>query len=319
LTIGASQTKLNFRGLGCKSGRPFSGGTLVKVIYMLLCAVGVLTTCGTVDAATLYGATASGGPGQLHILNPANGAAVQNVGPLNDVTGLNYPVTGLAFHPTTGVLYGSTGNNPAATAGRFLIINPATAQVTVVGPFNAGPVNNEGTPTTMTDLAFDSAGNLYGVASIGGPQLYSINVATGQATVIGNSGLTNTTGGGLAISSAGVFYGTPTASRFGTYNGVSGVYTNIAAPNRPGNAGAYAALEFGPGGVLYAMHSAPGSPPPTNLMTIDPATAVATLVGASVISLDAIAFGPDIPEPNTIILLLGPLLMSLFAGRRYSS
>jgi hypothetical protein len=256
----------------------------------------------------------------LFVLNSTNGSQVQDVGPLNDVTGLNYPITGLAFHPTTGVLYGSTGNNPAATAGRFVTIDPATAQVTFIGQFNAGPTNDEGTPATMTDLAFDSAGNLFGVGSIGGPQLYSINIATGQATVIGASGITSTSGGGLAISSGGVFYGTPTASRFGTYDTTTGVFTNIAAPNRPGNAGALAALDFDPSGVLYAMHSAPGSPPPTNLVTIDPATAMVTLLGTSVIALDAIAFRPEIiPEPSSIVLLLSAALMSIFTGRRGSS
>ena len=226
---------------------------------MLLFTVAALATCAQSFGATLYGATASGSPGRLYVLNSANGSQVQDVGPLSDVTGLNYPITGLAFHPTTGVLYGSTGNNPAATAGRFVTINPATAQVTFIGPFNAGPTNDEGTPATMTDLAFDSAGNLFGVTSIGGPQLYSINIATGQATVIGNSGLASTSGGGLAISSGGVFYGTPTASRFGTYDTTTGVYTNIAAPNRPGNAGALAALDFDPtSGVLYAMHHVTG-------------------------------------------------------------
>jgi hypothetical protein len=287
---------------------------------MLLSTVVGLATCAQAYGATLYGATASGSPGRLYTLNPVNGSQVQDVGPLNDVTGLNYPITGLAFHPTTGVLYGSTGNNPAATAGRFVIINPVTAQVALVGPFNAGPVNDSGTPATMTDLAFDSAGNLFGVASIGGPQLYSINVATGQATVIGNSGIASTSGGGLAISSGGVFYGTPTSSRFGTYDTTTGVFTNIAAPNRPGNAGALAALDFDPSGVLYAMHSAPGSPPPTNLLTIDPATAMVTLLGSSVIALDAIAFRPDIiPEPSSIMLLVGAALTSIVATLRRRS
>ncbi|HEY3393608.1 MAG TPA: PEP-CTERM sorting domain-containing protein [Lacipirellulaceae bacterium] len=292
----------------------------MRFICMLLSTVVALATCAHAYGATLYGATASGSPGRLYVLNSTNGSQVQDVGPLNDVTGLNYPITGLAFHPTTGVLYGSTGNNPVATAGRFVAINPATAQVTAIGPFNAGPVNDSGTPATMTDLAFDSAGNLFGVASIGGPQLYSINIATGQATVIGNSGIASTTGGGLAISSSGVFYGTPTASRFGTYDTTTGVFTNIAAPNRPGNAGALAALDFDPSGVLYAMHSAPGSPPPTNLVTIDPATAMVTLLGSSVIALDAIAFRPDvIPEPGSIVLLLGGALASIIARLRARS
>ena len=55
-------------------------------------------------AQMLYGATASGSAGRLYVLNPATGGIVQDVGPLNDVTGLNYPITGMAFHPTTSVL-----------------------------------------------------------------------------------------------------------------------------------------------------------------------------------------------------------------------
>src|SRR5206468_2772618 len=127
-----------------------------------------------------------------------------------------------------GVLYGSTGDSVAATAARLVTIDPNTGLVTPIGSFNAGPVNTSGTPATMADLAFDAAGNLYGIGSIGGPQLYSINLGTGQATVIGSTGLTSTTGGGLAISSGGVFYGTPTSTRFGTYNSGTGAYSNIA-------------------------------------------------------------------------------------------
>jgi hypothetical protein len=134
--------------------------------------------------------------GELYILNPANGALISDVGPTSNVLGQNFPITGLAFNPVTGLLYGSTGNAVAGAEARLVQINPATAQVTVIGMFNAGPVNSGGTPATMSDLAFDSAGNLYGIGSIGGPQLYSINPATGQATVIGSTGLTSTSGGG---------------------------------------------------------------------------------------------------------------------------
>src|SRR6185436_9459137 len=109
---------------------------------------------------------------------------------LNDGLSVNYPITGLAFNPLTGLLYGSTGNAGSVDA-MFVSINPATALVTPIGFFNAGPTNSSGIPTTMADLGFDSAGNLYGVGSIGGPQLYSINILTGQATVVGSSGITS--------------------------------------------------------------------------------------------------------------------------------
>src|SRR5687768_6438195 len=281
----------------------------MKLTSMLLGAL-ALTWCAASSslAGILYGATASGGPGSLYVINPANGAALQTVGPLNDALGTNYPITGMAFHPTTGVLYGATGNNPASTASRLVTIDPATALVTVIGTFSGVPSNTSGTLSTMGDLAFDAAGNLYGVGTIGGPHLYSINTATAAATSVGSSGLTSTTGGGLDISPGGVAYGTPTASRFGTYNLATGAYTNITDPVKPGGGGAYAALAFD-GSVLYGLNSAPGTPPPTFLVTIDPATGAVTNLGGSVQSLDAIAFA--IPEPAGLSLLaLGAAALS---------
>jgi hypothetical protein len=278
------------------------------VCLSLLCAAFLALPA---NAATLYASSAAGATGELYILNPVTGAVVQNIGPLNDALGANYPITGLAFHPTTGVLYGSTGNNPAATAARLVTINPATALVTVIGSFNAGPVNGTGTPSTMADIGFNAAGVLYGVGSIGGPQLYSINIATAQATVIGNTGLTSTTGGGVAVSPGGTIFGTPTATRFGTYS-LAGAYTNIANPTKPTGGGAYGALDFD-GSVLYGLNVGAGSPPPTHLVTIA-ADGTVTAIGASLASLDAIAF--QIPEPAAIGLLAIGLLAIVGCRRR---
>jgi hypothetical protein len=248
----------------------------------------------------------------LYVISTANGSMVQDIGPLNDAVGTNYPITGLAFRPTTGVLYGSTGNAGAVDA-MLVTINPATARVTVVGAFNTGATNSSGTPATMADIAFDPAGNLFGVSSIGGPNLYSINPLTGQATLVGANGASSsTTGGGLAISTGGVFYGTPTASRFGTYNSASGAYTNIANPAKP-LGGAYGALEFD-GSVLYGMNVGPGSPTPTELVTINPTTGAVSNVGVSLNSLDAIAAPLPVPEPAATALVGGA--MTLLSIRR---
>ena len=261
----------------------------MKFFYVFLCSLSLFGLATRANAGTLYGTTAAGASGELYILNASTGAVIQDVAPLNDALGTNYPVTGLAFHPVSGVLYGSTGNSDANTAALLVTINPSSGLVTVIGPFNAG---NAGKAATMADIAFDSTtGNLYGIGSVGGPQLYSINVATGQATLIGGTGLTSTTGGGLAISSAGVFYGTPTSSRFGTYSPSLGTFTLIANPAKPAG-GAYGALAFNTNGVLYGLNVGSGSPPPSHLVTIDPVTGVVTDLGASVTSLDAIAFQP---------------------------
>jgi len=274
---------------------------VANLILTVVWLTGALGLVVRVDAATLYASTSAGGPGELYTLDPANGAVLTDVGPLNDASSVNYPITGLAFNPVTGVLYGSTGN--AGTVDAMLVtINPASGLVTPIGAFNAGPTNSLGTPATMADLAFDASGNLFGIGSIGGPQLYSINLATGQATAIGSTGLTSTTGGGLAISSGGVYYGTPTASRFGTYNPVTGAYSNIANPTKPAG-GAYGALDFDENGVLYGLNVGSGSPPPSHLVTINPANGAVTDLGQSVDSLDAIAF-QIVPEPGTMALLL---------------
>jgi len=285
----------------------------MKINSTILLSVALaFASTGAADAATLYGATASGGPGELYILNAGTGGVIQDVGPLNDALNVNYGVTGLAFSPVTGLLYGSTANADPATAAKLISINPLSGLVTVIGDFN---VTGGGVGSTMADIAFDSSGNLYGIGSKGGPQLYSINILTGQATIVGaGSGLTSTTGGGLAISPSSVFFGTPTASRFGTYDSTTGAYSNIANPVKPGG-GAYAALDFS-GNVLYGLNSGTGSPPPTHLVTIDTVTGAVTDLGLSVPALDAIAFLQVVPEPGTMTLLLAGIMLGVVAKKQ---
>ena len=123
--------------------------------YCFFCALGILGLAATqAEAQTLYGATSSG-HGELYVLNPATGGVLQDIGALNDAATANYSVSGLAFNPITGVLYGATGG---VSGHSLLMINPANGLVTVVGSFNVGTA-------TMTDLAFDSSGNLYGISS----------------------------------------------------------------------------------------------------------------------------------------------------------
>jgi hypothetical protein len=261
----------------------------MKTYHVLLCALGMLAPVARADAQTLYGATSSG-HGELYILNPATGGVVTDVGALNDSGAVNYALSGLAFNPLTGVLYGSTGG---FSGHNLLTINPSTGLVNVVGSFNVGTV-------TMTDLAFDRSGHMYGIGSSGGANLYSINLGTGQATEIGVSGVSFTEGGGLAISSGGIFYSAPIPGEYGTYDPTTGAYTHITSPATPAGGGSYAALAFD-GSVLYGDNLVPGTGGGglTHLVTIDPATGNVTDIGASVTHLDAIAF---VPRPSLSIL-----------------
>ena len=285
----------------------------MRHVFLLACAIFAFICTPIARAGTLYASRAAGSAGELYILNSSTGAVIQDIGPLNDALATNYPITGLAFNPITGVLYGSTADSQVSTQAELVTINPATGLVTLIGAFNAGPVNTSGDPATMSDIAFDAAGNLYGVGSIGGPQLYSINTVTGQATVIGSTGLTSTTGGGLGIGPAGTFYGTPTSGRFGTYNSTTGAYTNIANPTKPLGS-AYAALAFD-GSVLYGLDLGPGPAKLTELVTIDPATGAVTNVGTSISSLDGMAFA--VPEPAAIgLLAIGVTMLRRQGPRR---
>jgi hypothetical protein len=276
----------------------------MKVHSFLICALTTLTGVIRADAQSLYGATSSG-HGELYILNPATGAIATDIGALNDALAANYSVSGLAFDPMNGVLYGSTGG---ASGTKLLTINPANAAVTVVGSFGAGTA-------TMTDLAFDSSGHLFGISSSGGANLYTINLSTGAATEVGVAGTGFTQGGGLAISSAGIFYGAPIPGDYGTYDPVTGLYSNIATPASPAGAGGgYAALAFS-GATLYGDDLLAGTGGgASHLVTIDPTTGTVTDIGASVTHLDAIAFQAT-PEPGTLGLL-GVGALALFARQR---
>jgi len=254
--------------------------------------VALVGLAGQANASILYGAT-SAGHGELYILNPATGGALTDVGPLNDGAATNYSVTGLAFDPTSGLLYGSTGG---VSGTKLLTINPATATVTVVGSYGAASA-------TMTDLAFDPSGNLYGVSSSGGANLYSINKATAAATEVGASGISFTEGGGLAISSGDVFYAAPIPGDYGTYNSTTGTYTQITAPATPAGGGSYAALAFD-GNTLYGDNLITSPNGVTHLVTIDPTTGTVTDIGPSITHLDALAVSVPAPEPSAITLLI---------------
>ena len=272
----------------------------MKTYHAIVCVLVLLAIGTQAHAVVLYGSTS--GPTslthELFTFDATNGAPIQDIGPLNDSGGHNYPMTGLAVNPLTGVLYGSTGNS---CCQKLVTINPATAQVTVVGDFNAfvttynqgGVIKTANTFATMADIGFDKYGHLYGISSVGNPNLYSIDINTGQATLIGNSGvdfLVN--GGGLAISPDGVFYSTPENLHFGTYNPTTGVYANVTSNvyKPPANANnGYGSLDFN-GNALYAMTVAL----PSHLVLFDltnpSASGNSTDVGPTVNRIDGMAF-----------------------------
>ncbi len=246
-------------------------------------------------ADILYAATGSGGVnGELYILNPADGSVITDVGPLVDSSTNPYGLSGLAFDPSTGVLYGSTANISPTAPGHLVIVNPATALVTDVGSFGL-------TSSTFADITFDpTTGTLYGSHSRGDHWLYTINLATGAATEVGTGSVTNRFGLGLAADAGGTIWGTPDGCvELDTFSKTTGVATFVAAlsgcpfgvPD-----GAINSLAFDSTGTLFGINIHTGSSPaPTHLVIINTTTGVVTDQGASVNNLDALAFQPSSP------------------------
>jgi hypothetical protein len=287
----------------------------MKRVFIVLIAMGLaFGGAASAQADILYGANGAGGNPNTHlfVLNPANGAVIQDVGLIQDAGANVYAITGLAFDFSTGVLYGSTGRQSPTAPGSLVTINRATAQATLVGSYG---VYNQ----TAADLTIDgSTGNLYGWLEPSVDDLYRINKATGAATLVGDSGL-STYGSGLAANAAGTIFfagdGPWDGAELRTIDKTTGAPTTVAFfSGAPLQEGSISALAFNSGGTLFGSNHDPWVENATHLVTIDPATGVITDLGATVYGLDAIAF---VPLPSTLMLLgSGTGLMGLLGLRR---
>ena len=234
-------------------------------------------------------------PGSLFTINQATGTAT-----FIGSTGINSDrgvpeVSGIAFDPTTGILYGITGS--ACTGARLITINTSTGAGTLVGiivgaGFDAttGPL---GCPGGSDALAFSSDGTLYaggwngnGPTATGGV-LLKVDKSNGAVVAV-----YGTTSGihlaGLVFDAAGVLW----ASRGGngpglihTINPANGQTLSTLSLTTASGAADQAIvsdLAFGPDGKLYA--SLPTDKQSTTidnqLATINPTSGVITRIGS---------------------------------------
>lgn len=250
----------------------------------------VVASSGWSDAAVLYAADgAAGHLSSLVILNPDTGAVTSVVGPIG------FAVTGLAVHPLTGVLYGST-SNAGPSAGNLLTIDKNTGLGTLVGSYGL-PGN------TMPDLTFTSDGTLYGW-----PQqpnaLHTINTTTGLATRVGTFNFgPNLAGLGLAATANSLILagsGRDPIFKVDRNTGIAVAFNGLDW-GRPSTG--LSALAFGPGGVLFGMGSAGiQSVGGSFLLRINIVTGHVTELGPTIPLGDALAFDPpsfpaDPPNP----------------------
>ena len=283
-----------------------------RTLASVFTAITLLTLALPARAGILYGATGTGsGVGTLVTIDPTDGSFVA-VGAINDALGNNFRVTGLAFDPNTGVLYGSANMNSPTAPRNLIRIDPTTALATVVGPYGIAD-------QTMADLTFRPGGTLYGWLEASDDDLYTIDTLTGSASLVGDSGL-GTYGSGLASNAAGTLYyaGNGTAGPLHTIDPTTGLPTTVATLSGGINDGyPISALAFDSSGTLFGVEGSFGAP--AYLISIDTATGAITVRGQTIDRLDAIAFQIQaVPEPSTVVLAgigLGMALLTLGRGK----
>jgi hypothetical protein len=87
-------------------------------------------------------------------------------------TGFNWNFRAVAYDSSTRTLYGATDNN-------LFIFDPATGAGKLVAPITGATLDQ------LTTLAIDDKGNAY-ITDIGDVGLFTLNLATGEATHLGN-------------------------------------------------------------------------------------------------------------------------------------
>ena len=197
--------------------------------------------------AVLYATSGTFGvQGILYTLDPATGAVLTRVGPLNDAAGNNYGITGLKYHPVTGIFYGATGHESPTSPNFLVIVDPATALVTPIGPLGVG--------VRLTDIAIDpTTGIMYGLSEFN-QNFYTIDTSTGQAVQTGSTGIAVVNQGGLAADSRGALFGVTNFS-FYRFNKTTGMATLIGPT---GLRNLVKAADFSPSNVFYGLEGGGG-------------------------------------------------------------
>ena len=255
------------------------------VIAVSLLLSGALTMSAATRRSTLYVATGTFGVGgTLYTIDATTGALLTTVGSLKDAAGGTCAMAGMRYNPLNLILYGATSGKSPTNPSYLVTINPATALVTPIGPLGA----------VLTDIAIDPmTGIMYAVSGFN-EKFYTVNLTTGLATQIGNTGIGFQNGGGLAANSAGLLYGVNNFSTY-TYNKTNGAATFIGLTLL---ADLVRAADFDSRGTLYGLEGGGGI---DNLhlrflVTINLTTGLGVLVGIIPVNdLDGLAF---IPAPR---------------------
>lgn len=240
----------------------------------------------------LYAALGGSNPtSDLYTVDPVTGL-MTSVGPIG------FAVTGLAFDPTTGILYGSTSRQSALHPQALITIDPTTGAGTLVADYDLN--------TTASDLAFDAAGQLWGWDANFARQVMKIDKVTGVLTQLTTGSLD--IAGGLDFDAGGVLWhigGSRGESR--TVDTTTGVPTTVATLSDPTQ---LQAGKFDQAGVFWGAQQFSSSV--SKLVTVDPNTGTVAVVSTfSIGKVDALAWSSAPAPPGGCSLTVAPTTLTI--------
>ncbi len=220
-------------------------------------------------------------------------------------------LSGIAFN-ANGALLGSTVFGSGSTS-QLVQINPDTgALVSTIGDITVS-----GSPISIGDLAFQPGTDvLFGIrsatnnANVAG-ELYTIDTATGVATLVGNTG--TQAGGGIAFAPGGTLYFTSRDPSDTNFFGLNTLNPNTASVlNTKRLLNFYDGLGIRPSdGILFAA-----GPNVGDISIVNPVTGAETLLGNTGSGHPGDLDFRVIPEPGSLILLALGLLCIIVYGWR---
>ncbi len=245
-----------------------------------------ITDMGDLQAAPFllyasFGPDSFGSPGAVALLDPdtLEGFLLEDTGIQGGISGLAFDSTGRLFAAT---LEGGFGNRTS----RLLELNPGSGTVAaVVGPVSDGAGGNTSSVGDLalqpgTDVLFALRTGEDGHGQAG--RLYTVEPATGIASLVGNTGTDGA--GGLTFAADGSLYttrwndttGTPFLRELDPANGSTLSEVEIASPY-----GTFSGLAVRPtDGLLYGTLT-----DYTGVLGIDPATGFTIEIGFSPLGL----------------------------------
>jgi len=232
-----------------------------------------------------YGATARNGlVSALYTLDATTGAGtmIGSIG-FNDVSAID-------FNPLSGVLYGF-GERVADSVKVLITIDPTSGAGTEVGPLGIVSSWNVG----GMSFRADGAVFLYH-QDAGDHTMFTANVTTGVATLLGSTGLSGAGGNGLAFSPSGTLYhsqndGIAGASHtIDTSTGMASPLATTAGPPTC-NSARIGGADFLSGGSTYygVLKCGSGGSGTAFLAVVDFESGDITEIGPTAAAMDALA------------------------------